>query len=54
MPSQMQRSLDREGGGASTANITEAGLNDDFDRLCPKPGKPMKNSLEAVLLRMVA
>ena len=34
--------------------ITEAGLNDDFDRLCPKPGKPMKNSLVAVLLRMVA
>ncbi|MDD2658778.1 MAG: hypothetical protein PHY54_03735 [Methylococcales bacterium] len=31
--------------------ITEAGLNDDFDRLGQKPGKPMKNSLVAVLLR---
>jgi hypothetical protein len=34
--------------------IAEAGLNEDFDRVCPKPGKPMKNSLVAVLLRMVA
>jgi hypothetical protein len=34
--------------------ITETGLNDDFDRLCPKPGKPMQNSLVAVLQRMVA
>jgi len=34
--------------------IAEAALNDDFDRVCPKPGKAMKNSLVAVLLRMVA
>ena len=34
--------------------IAEAGLNEDFDRVCPKPGKPTKNSLVAVLLRMVA
>ena len=34
--------------------IAEAALNDDFDRVCPKPGKPTKNSLVAVLLRMVA
>jgi len=34
--------------------IAEAALSDDFDRLCPKPGNPTKNSLVAVLLRMVA
>ena len=34
--------------------IAEAGLNEDFDRVCPKPGKPTKNSLVAILLRMVA
>ena len=34
--------------------IAEAALNDDFDRVCPKPGNPTKNSLVAVLLRMVA
>ena len=34
--------------------IAEAALNDDFDRVCPKPGKPTKNSLVAVLLRRVA
>ena len=34
--------------------IAEAALHDDFDRHCPKPGKPTKNSLVAVLLRMVA
>jgi hypothetical protein len=34
--------------------IAEAALNEDFDRVCPKPGKPTKNSLVAVLLRMVA
>jgi DDE superfamily endonuclease len=34
--------------------IAEAALNDDFDRVCPKPGKATKNSLVAVLLRMVA
>ena len=34
--------------------IVEAALNDDFDRVCPKPGNPPKNSLVAVLLRMVA
>ncbi len=34
--------------------IAEAALNDDFDKVCPKPGKPTKNSLVAVLLRMVA
>jgi hypothetical protein len=34
--------------------IAEAALDDDFDRVCPKPGNPPKNSLVAVLLRMVA
>jgi hypothetical protein len=34
--------------------IAEAGLNEDFDRVCPKPGKHTKNSLVAILLRMVA
>jgi len=34
--------------------IAEAGLNEDFDRVCPKPGKHTKNSLVAQLLRMVA
>lgn len=34
--------------------IAEAALHDDFDRVCPKPGNPTKNSLVAVLLRMVA
>src|SRR5664279_2721062 len=34
--------------------IAEAVLNEDFDRVCPKPGKPTKNSLVTVLLRMVA
>jgi hypothetical protein len=34
--------------------IAEAALSDDFDRVCPKPGNPTKNSLVAVLLRMVA
>ena len=33
--------------------IAETALNDDFDRVCPKPGKTTKNSLVAVLLRMV-
>jgi len=28
--------------------IAEAGLNEDFDRVCPKPGKPTKNSLVAI------
>ena len=32
----------------------EAALNENFDRVCPKPGNPTKNSLVAVLLRMVA
>jgi hypothetical protein len=34
--------------------IAEASLNDDFDSVCPKPGKPTKNSLVALLLRMAA
>jgi hypothetical protein len=34
--------------------IAEAALNEDFDKVCPKPGKPTKNSLVAVLLRRVA
>ncbi|WP_432648889.1 IS701 family transposase [Methylomarinum roseum] len=34
--------------------IAEASLSEDFDRLCHKPTNPMKNSLVAVLLRMVA
>ncbi len=34
--------------------IAEAGLDEDFDRVCPKRGKPTKNSLVAILLRMVA
>lgn len=34
--------------------IAEAALNEDFDRLCPKPNNSPKNSFVAVLLRMVA
>ena len=34
--------------------IAEAALNDDFDSLCPKPSNSPRNSLVAVLLRMVA
>jgi hypothetical protein len=34
--------------------VAEAALNENFDRVCPKPGNPTKNSLVAVLLRMVA
>ncbi|WP_347988654.1 transposase [Methylomonas sp. AM2-LC] len=34
--------------------IAEAALDEDFDRLCPKPSNSPKNSLVAVLLRMVA
>jgi hypothetical protein len=34
--------------------IAEAVLYEDFDRVAAKPGKPTKNSLVAVLLRMVA
>ena len=34
--------------------IAEAALNESFDKVCPKPGNPTKNSLVAVLLRMVA
>lgn len=34
--------------------IAEASLSDDFDRVCHKPTNPIKNSLVAVLLRMVA
>lgn len=34
--------------------IAEAALNEDFHRLCPKPGNSPNNSFVAVLLRMVA
>jgi hypothetical protein len=34
--------------------IVEAGLDQDFDRICLILGKPTKNSLVVVLLRMVA
>jgi len=34
--------------------IAEAALDEDFARVCPKPGNPPKNPLVAVLLRMVA
>jgi DDE superfamily endonuclease len=34
--------------------IAEAALDENFDRVCPKPGNPTRNSLVAVLLRMVA
>jgi len=34
--------------------IAETALSDDFDRVCPKPVKPTKNSLVDVLLRMIA
>lgn len=34
--------------------IAEAVLDQDFDRVCPKPDNPPKNPLVAVLLRMVA
>jgi len=33
--------------------IAEASFNENFERVCPKPGKPTKNSLVAVLLGMV-
>jgi hypothetical protein len=33
--------------------ISEAAFNDNFDRICPKPGKPTKISLVAVMLIMV-
>jgi hypothetical protein len=34
--------------------IAEAALNENFDRVCSKPGNATKNSLVVVLLRMVA
>jgi hypothetical protein len=34
--------------------IAKAALSEDFDKVCPKPGNPQKNSWVAVLLRMVA
>jgi len=34
--------------------ITQAALDKDFNRVCPKPGKPAQNSFIATLLRMVA
>ena len=34
--------------------IAEAALDENFVRVCPKPGNPPENSLVAVLLRMVA
>ena len=34
--------------------MTEEALSNDFDRLCPKPGKPIEKSFIPVLLRMVA
>jgi hypothetical protein len=34
--------------------IAEAALDEDFEWVCPKPGNPTRNSLVAVLLRMVA
>ncbi|MBC8246595.1 MAG: transposase [Deltaproteobacteria bacterium] len=34
--------------------IAEAALDEDFGRVCPKPGNHTRNSLVAVLLRMVA
>ena len=34
--------------------IAEAALNENFSGVCPRPGKPQKNSLVSVLLRMVA
>jgi len=34
--------------------ITQAALDKDFVRVCPKPGKPTQNSFIAALLRMVA
>ena len=34
--------------------IAEAALDVNFDRVCPRPGNPLRNSLVAVLLRMVA
>lgn len=34
--------------------IAEAALDEDFDKVCPKPGNPAKNPLITVLLRMVA
>jgi hypothetical protein len=34
--------------------IAEAALNEDFASVCSKSGNPTKNSLVAVLLRMVA
>ncbi len=34
--------------------MAEAALNEDFDRLCPKPSNSPRNSFVAVFLRMVA
>lgn len=34
--------------------IAEAALDEDFVKVCPKPGNPPQNPLVAVLLRMVA
>lgn len=34
--------------------IAEAALDQDFDKVCPKPGNSTKNPIVAVLLRMVA
>ncbi len=34
--------------------LTQAALDKDFVRVCPKPGKPSQNSFIAALLRMVA
>ncbi|WP_419611387.1 hypothetical protein [Thiolapillus sp.] len=34
--------------------IAEAALDENFARVCPKPGNPPGNSLVTVLLRMVA
>jgi len=34
--------------------MTEESLDSNFDRLCPKPGKPVKKSFIPILLRMVA
>lgn len=34
--------------------IAEAGLSADYHRVCPKPGKPLNNSLALVLLLILA
>jgi len=34
--------------------MTEESLDSNFDRLCPKPGKPVKKAFIPILLRMVA